>query len=187
MHHSIKTRAAAVLLALLTGAGCAGCSEKPSEPSAQKEQTENVGTPAGEEAPETEAETEFDPFAELPADTYGGRSFRLLAREAYLYELWVEEMTGDVFNDAVFERNAAVEQRFDVTIDAIPIAGEWGDRDKFLATVRSSVQAGDGAYDLIATLERSALSWGFAAFILALFAAALYSVKKLSREDRFIR
>ena len=44
-----------------------------------------------------------------------------------------------------------------------------------------------GAYDLIATLERSTLSWGFAAFILALFAAALYSVKKLSREDRFIR
>ena len=43
-----------------------------------------------------------------------------------------------------------------------------------------------GAYDLIATLERSALSWGFAGFILALFAAALYAVKKLSREDRFI-
>ena len=165
MHHSIKTRAAAVLLALLTGAGCAGCSEKPSEPSAQKEQTENVGTPAGEEAPETEAETEFDPFAELPADTYGGRSFRLLAREAYLYELWVEEMTGDVFNDAVFERNAAVEQRFDVTIDAIPIAGEWGDRDKFLATVRSSVQAGDGAYDLID---------GYAATIGSGFADHLY-------------
>lgn len=43
-----------------------------------------------------------------------------------------------------------------------------------------------GAYDLIATLEHSALSWGFAGFILALFAAALYAVKKLSREDRFI-
>ena len=43
-----------------------------------------------------------------------------------------------------------------------------------------------GAYDLIATLERSALSWGFVGFILAMFAAALYAVKKLSREDRFI-
>ena len=43
-----------------------------------------------------------------------------------------------------------------------------------------------GAYDLIATLEHSALSWGFVGFILALFAAALYAVKKLSREDRFI-
>lgn len=43
-----------------------------------------------------------------------------------------------------------------------------------------------GAYDLIATLEHSALSWGFAGFILALFVAALYAVKKLSREDRFI-
>lgn len=43
-----------------------------------------------------------------------------------------------------------------------------------------------GAYDLIATLEHSALSWGFVGFILALFAAALYAVKKLSREDRLI-
>ena len=43
-----------------------------------------------------------------------------------------------------------------------------------------------GAYDLIAALESSALSWGFVGFILALFAAALYAVKKLSREDRFI-
>ena len=43
-----------------------------------------------------------------------------------------------------------------------------------------------GAYDLIASLESSALSWGFVGFILAMFAAALYAVKKLSREDRFI-
>ena len=43
-----------------------------------------------------------------------------------------------------------------------------------------------GAYDLIASLESSALSWGFVGFILVMFAAALYAVKKLSREDRFI-
>ena len=144
--HSMK-RLGAALLASLILAGCsAGNPETPDgktdDPASSPAQTQVRDA-------ETEAETEYDPFAELPSDTYGGRSFHLLARELYLYELWTEEMTGDVFNDAVFERNASVEQRFDTKIEAIPIAGEWGDRTQFLASVRSSVQAGDGAYDLI--------------------------------------
>ena len=144
--HSMK-RIGTALLASLILAGCSASNpesqdEKNDDPTASPAQTQIQDA-------ETEAETEYDPFAELPSDKYGGRSFHLLARELYLYELWTEEMTGDVFNDAVFERNAAVEQRFDTKIEAIPIAGEWGDRSQFLATVRSSVQAGDSAYDLI--------------------------------------
>ena len=137
----------AVLLAALTFAGCAG-----SNPETPEGGTADVSSPAGGEARDAEGEageTEYDPFAELPSETYGGRAFHLLARQMYLYELWTEEMTGDVFNDAVFERNASVEQRYDVKVEAIPIAGEWGDRSQFLTAVRSSVQAGDGAYDLI--------------------------------------
>ena len=147
MKPAIVKRLSALLLALLFLASCSSANPenteaKPSDPSGPAEAEPSS---AEEAAPETEE----DPFADLPTDTYGGRAFHLLAREAYLYELWTDEMTGDVFNDAIFERNASVEQRYDVKIDAIPIAGEWGDRDKFLATVRSAVQAGDGAYDLI--------------------------------------
>ena len=140
-------RIGAALLAALMLAGCSGTN--PETPEGDKAESPSPAQAEVQITEEIEAETEYDPFAELPSDTYGGRSFHLLAREAYLYELWTEEMTGDVFNDAVFERNAAVEQRYDAKIEAIPIAGEWGDRDKFLATVRSAVQAGDGAYDLI--------------------------------------
>ena len=147
MKHTELMRIGAALLAALMLAGCAGSNPETPEGDKTEEPSPAQAEAQGEE--ETEAETEYDPFAELPSDTYGGRAFHLLAREAYLYELWTEEMTGDVFNDAVFERNAAVEQRYDAKIEAIPIAGEWGDRDKFLATVRSAVQAGDGAYDLI--------------------------------------
>ncbi len=149
MKHAWITRIGAGLLAalMLIFAGCSGKNpETPDAGGTGSSDAEQPGVQAGEEE---QAETEYDPFAELPSDTYGGRSFHLLAREAYLYELWTEEMTGDVFNDAVFERNASVEQRYDVKVEAIPIAGEWGDRSQFLTAVRSSVQAGDGAYDLI--------------------------------------
>ena len=145
MKQTFSLRIAAGLLALLMLV-LASCSEKPGE--ARPDASTPASTPDAAETEPT-VEEEYDPFSELPSDQYGGRSFHLLAREAYLYELWTEEMTGDVFNDAVFDRNSLVEARYDVKIEPIPIAGEWGDRDQFLATVRASVQANDGAYDLI--------------------------------------
>ncbi|MBQ2545318.1 MAG: hypothetical protein II557_03420 [Clostridia bacterium] len=146
MNHKLTSRLAAGFLACLMFA-LASCSEKAGESENPAGGNPSSGIP--DAAAEILPETEYDPFSELPADKYDGRSFRLLAREAYLYELWTEEMTGDVFNDAVYDRNTLVEARYDVKIDPIPIAGEWGDRDSFLTTVRASVQANDGAYDLI--------------------------------------
>ena len=145
------TRIVSLLLALLM-LGTA-CSEKSAESDSSTQndaaaQTQTQ-TPTADAAEETEAETEYDPFTELPEGSYDGRSFHILAREMYMYELWTDGITGDSFNDAVFDRNAAVEQRYDVKVEAIPIAGEWANRDTFTTAVRSSIQASDGAYDLI--------------------------------------
>ncbi|MBO7405613.1 MAG: hypothetical protein J6V24_11680 [Clostridia bacterium] len=143
--------AALLLAALMLGTAC---SEKPTAAAeggtaAGTQDAQTAVENNASEANEPEAEEEYDPFADLPDTTWDGRSFHLLAREMYLYELWTEAMTGDAFNDAVYERNAAVEQRYDVKIEAIPIAGEWANRDTFITAVRSSIQANDGAYDLI--------------------------------------
>ena len=43
-----------------------------------------------------------------------------------------------------------------------------------------------GCYDLIATVDRSEHSWVFILFIAALFLAAYLTIRKLSRQDRYI-
>ena len=85
-----------------------------------------------------------DIFAGLEAQTYDGREFNILAREDYVPQFYAAEETGDIINDAVYKRNRAVEDRFDVRINVIPNPGGWNEQ-----TIRNSVMAGDGAYDLI--------------------------------------
>mgnify|MGYP002624968429 CR=1 FL=1 len=43
-----------------------------------------------------------------------------------------------------------------------------------------------GTYDYIATIETRGYSWIFVVFVLALFAAAFWLIRKMSREDQYI-
>ena len=59
----------------------------------------------------------------LPAVKYDGAEFRVMTRETfagwqYSSEIWVEELNGDACNDAVYNRNVKIEDRFDVKISA---------------------------------------------------------------------
>ena len=65
------------------------------------------------------------------------------------YEVWSEEMKGEVVNDAIFERNAMVCERLNVEIEAYK--GEyWYEYNNAVASIRSSIMASDGAYDAVA-------------------------------------
>lgn len=69
---------------------------------------------------ETEAETLSD---ELPEADFEGRSFRFLTRECCVSHskgLYAEENSGDVIETAVYTRNRAVEERFNITIE-VPV------------------------------------------------------------------
>ena len=46
-----------------------------------------------------------------------------------------------------------MEERLGVKLNYIPLPGEWGDRENFNGTIKNSVLAGDGAYDLCAVLS----------------------------------
>ena len=91
----------------------------------------------------------------IPADTnFGGATVNILIREAVANtEFFVEEETGDIVDDALYERNATVEERLGVDLNFIPQPGEWDDRDTFNNLIRASVMANDGAYDLCAVLS----------------------------------
>ena len=107
---------------------------------------------------------------------FGRAAFTILDREQYSYEFGVQEETGDLLNDTVYKRNITVEDRFGVDITTYTLPCSWGtESDDFNATLRSSIMAGDGAFDLVA---------GYAATIPALVSDGLfYDWNKLDYVD----
>jgi len=55
---------------------------------------------------------------DLPEEKYGGEEFRVVTNDGDQYEeeIWVEESNGEACNDAVYNRNIRIEDRFDVKI-----------------------------------------------------------------------
>lgn len=104
-------------------------------------------TTAAESAAETEAATTQlkDSLPELDLD---GEKVTLLINSRTLVT-YVAEESGDIVNDAVFARNRAVEERFNVIIEYVPIDGLSTNMANFLAAIRNSVLASDGAYDVV--------------------------------------
>ena len=102
--------------------------------------------------------TTSDPMADnLPVRDYGGRDFNILVRTDWAYEFVADEAKqGEPVNDAIYNRNLVVGERFNVNINPIKVAGGWNDRTNFMNNLRNTVQAGDSTYDLVA---------GYAAYI----------------------
>ena len=140
----------AILLALLMMAGTLGCSSENAEEkeTAQSDTTSSVGETDAQES-ETEEETEASVFAGIEEKKFDGRDFNFLYRTTEEYQFYAEEYTGDAINDAVHDRNLLVERTFDTKIVGIPIEGDWGQKDSYLNSMKKSIQANDGAYDLI--------------------------------------
>lgn len=89
----------------------------------------------------------------LPEKNYEGRKYTILMREEWNYEFEAEEQTGETINDAVYLRNLAVEDRFNVKITPFMVPGNWEAQDKYLSTLRKSIAAGDNSFDIAAGYE----------------------------------
>lgn len=113
------------------------------------ESTETTAETAADNTAETAAETDENaiPADKLPALDYGGEEFRAMTRLKWFFhgELFLEESTGEILNDARFEAKAAVEDRLNVEF-----------REEYYGTIdyndndapRTIIQAGDDAYDM---------------------------------------
>lgn len=88
--------------------------------------------------------TEAETTAAYPSYDFGGQDFDIFVRTERLYYLDADSQNGDVFNDAVYERNKTVEDLCSVNITYIDAS-----RDNMSQMIRTSVMAGDGAYDLV--------------------------------------
>ncbi len=131
------------LILLLPLAAC-GTPETPEMPEAMQ---------PGMEEPEAAAETEALDSIEarrlvsdnLPEPDFGGRAFRVLTYDFCTADFVSEGVTGALINDAVYNRNAAVSDRFDIVIETD------GEREtgQVQSLIQNSVKAGDDAFDLI--------------------------------------
>lgn len=106
-------------------------------------------------------QTEVKLYPELEAKDFGGREFTFLTRtienvdwvEWDHRDLYAEELNGDIINDAVFNRNKKIEEKYNVAILESVVTD-------FPGTIRKTVRAGDDLYDVVLThlMEVAALA-----------------------------
>ena len=146
MKHTLMKRTLSLFFAgVLLLSSCGGGERTPSAQSTDT--TDNTDTVAEE----TELTRENTPD-NLPADLrFNGETvvFHVRGDENCIKEFQIEELTGEIINDAIYQRNIAVSDRLNVNLD-VAIGDGWEKYNNTVSAIRASVQAADGAYDVIA-------------------------------------
>ncbi len=142
-------------LALLTVAGMTACSEQQNLPgeteaSVQKTPAVEKETVPEEEAEPTPASIISEQFADLD---FGGREFRILGIEPgqqfYVFmgpdfqEIWAEGYTGEITNDAIYDRNSRAEELLNIRVTPV-LEGSSANQNKRFA---QAVTAGSDDFD----------------------------------------
>lgn len=113
-------------------------------------QTDSETTPADDT---TAAETSPD---NIPLGTnLNGVTVKIYVRGDTIDTEFDNAETGDVVDDAVYNRNRAIEERLNVRLEYMSNTSieYWEDRNIYMDTVRSSVLANDGSIDIAAGLS----------------------------------
>lgn len=146
----MKKKLSLILALLMLASSMIACAES----------EENTGTSAGEvtvsgdTAPsageEVVAEEEgesFDP--ELGEKDFGGKTFTFVTKSQASFtdwaegSIWVEGLTGEVLNDAVYNRNSYIAETYNTNIAALEC-----DNGVLVSTIQNAVTAGDATYDV---------------------------------------
>ena len=122
-----------------------GCGSRTGEETRQSGM-DPLGVGSAESQTETAAETKPDHLDALGAYDFGGRNFNMLVRETRITDVIAEEETGEVFNDAVYSRNAKVAERFNIVFTTQNLPDDGGTWNK---QIGASTMAHDGAYDVV--------------------------------------
>ncbi|MGN1408813.1 MAG: hypothetical protein ACI4XJ_01420, partial [Eubacteriales bacterium] len=147
MNRSKRTRIiSALLLSSIVMSAFAGCAADTTETESESKETAAVAD--SESTQESESETENEIRDDLPELDYAGADVNILSRdfERYKNELTVDELTGDVVNDAVYNRNLGVQNRLNIKIANEKLEPENSHGP--MGTIKNMITAGDGHYDL---------------------------------------
>lgn len=142
----MKRQFALILAALMLGLSLSACAGEPADVQTTTAETRAPEAPVGDTTALSE-ETSADPLA---ADLrFDGETIRFLSRDRDWCddEITVDEMNGEVVNDAVYKREQAVETRLGVTFDNFKTGGN--DELALSETVKTTVLAQSDEYDVI--------------------------------------
>lgn len=123
-----------IILALITAGTLASCGDDTGPV-----QTDSALADAPTDTPET------DIYSSLPTGNYGGAEFKILnniSNFAYT-SMDLESETGDVLDDAVYQRTRSVGDRLGVKISVTDLG--W---DEALDMIKSQIMSGDDGYDI---------------------------------------
>ena len=148
---SMKKRLLSLFLAsLMLGGTLLSCSEsktgqegEPSETTLQTVSAEPITEDKLSEPEKDSLEAREDVPDEVPDQDFGGRIFNIAGYNRFDRYYLTDELNGDVVNDAVFNRNAEIQDRFNVTMNT-----EFFDNGAVTQQVKNSVSAGDDAYQM---------------------------------------
>ncbi len=100
-------------------------------------------------APETEApiSKEDEALAHLPKRDYDGRNYNI-AQSVAFWEFDVEDLTGELLNDEIYERNRAIEERCGVTITAEKY-GQASGNTQLTDRILADSMTGDASIQLV--------------------------------------
>lgn len=135
----------AASIIMTTGCGNKELSDnQPDETTASDEITSESSEPTGIVPPDIEAVN------------CGGAEYTILCRQPGGYtfpysEFLAEEQSGDTMNDAVYKRNIAIEEKYNLKL----VAAEFGD---VTSKARNSILADDSSFDLIMPMTSAAFA-----------------------------
>ena len=141
-----------MILLVLSAVILAGCGGVENEADNTRETAaENGENTGGEHIDDEErAASDIEPrpaYSELEVRDLGGYTFRIISRSNsnlhwWNLDMWAEEENGDPINDAVFARNSAIEEKYNISITNFH-SDDVGGR------TRTAVRAGSDEYDIV--------------------------------------
>ena len=143
----MRQRLCMILAMLMTVSSLASCSGSGND---QKDTTPSSGTNTDTTTAETETPNIYEEAAAaLPKEKYADKTFTILTREEVSFEMDAESSTGEITNDAVYDRNIKIEDTYGIQIATVSV-GNWDDVTNAL---QASVTAGDHTYDLAGQVD----------------------------------
>lgn len=151
-----KCRSILWLLALSVLLGVlAGCSRGEDNPSAGTGTADGASSGDGETAAGENPEGQ-PPLRELPEMDFENYTFRILMRNSSVHQsdIFADESSGDAVDNAVFLRNEAVSERYNVQFELIASSSGNDDSDGIPV-----ILSGTDAYDLVAPHGRRCITY----------------------------
>lgn len=100
---------------------------------------------------ESTTEQKIEDILGFASEDNGDKDFNMLVSNVASYEYDAEEVTGDVVNDAVYYKNAAVEDYLGIKFNFVYQDGGWNQREAFNGFIKNDVLADSKEYDLVSS------------------------------------